>query len=111
MIDPDEMPKEELIKSLKQDFQESGSDLILVPTTNLHPGFTQEWLDKCNFKVNEMDWINWPDYQGRSWPINSLERRTFVVPSANASVGARSQSRTDRCIYRHGGSRGAVSGL
>ena len=65
VIDPDEMPKEKLIKSLKQAIQESGSDLILIPRMNLHPGFTQEWLDKCNFKVNEMDWINWPDYQGR----------------------------------------------
>ena len=27
---------------------------------------TQEFLHKCKqFKVNEMGWINWPDFQGR----------------------------------------------
>ena len=37
----------------------------MVPRINIHPGFTQEWLDKHKFRTNEVDWINWPDYQGR----------------------------------------------
>jgi len=44
---------------------DSGAELIMVPRINIHPGFTQEWLEKCKFKTNEVDWINWPDYQGR----------------------------------------------
>ena len=61
IIDPDEMPKEKLIKNIKKIIVDSGADLITVPRINLHPGFTQEWLDKCNFRTNEVDWINWPD--------------------------------------------------
>lgn len=65
VIDPDEMPKEKLIKNIKSTIHESGADLLAVPRINIHPGCTQEWLDKHKFSVNEMDWINWPDYQGR----------------------------------------------
>jgi hypothetical protein len=64
-IDPDEMPQELLIKNLKEIIKETKADLIYVPRINIHPGSTQEWLDKCNFKVNDMGWINWPDMQGR----------------------------------------------
>jgi len=62
IIDPDEMPKEKLLKGLKGAIKDSGAELLLVPRINLHPGFTQEWLDKYKFRVNELDWINWPDY-------------------------------------------------
>lgn len=65
VVDADEMPKEKLIKNIKSMIGESGSDLIMVPRINIHPGATEEWLKKCNFKVNEFEWINWPDYQGR----------------------------------------------
>ena len=56
IIDPDEMPKEKLLKGLKGAIKDSGAELLLVPRINLHPGFTQEWLNKCKFKVNEFDW-------------------------------------------------------
>ena len=65
VIDPDEMPKEKLIRNVKKMLDDSNADLVLVPRINIHPGFTQEWLEKCKFRTNELDWINWPDYQGR----------------------------------------------
>jgi hypothetical protein len=65
VIDADEMPQEKLIKSLKNIIQESDAELIYIPRINLVPGFTQEWLNKFKFKINEIGWINWPDYQGR----------------------------------------------
>ena len=65
VVDADEMPKEKLIIGLKDAIRESGADMIAIPRVNIHPGFTKEWLDKYKFNVNEMDWINWPDYQGR----------------------------------------------
>ena len=65
VVDPDEMPKEKLIKILKQMIQDSNADLIAIPRINIHPGCTQEWLNKHKFHTNEMDWINWPDYGGR----------------------------------------------
>lgn len=73
-IDPDEMPQEILIKNLKKIIKDSKAELIYVPRINIHPGSTQEWLDKCNFKVNEMGWINWPDMQGRIF-INRPDMR------------------------------------
>jgi len=65
VIDADEMPKEKLIKNIKPTIEKSKAELIMVPRINIHPGATEEWLKKCNFKVNEFEWINWPDYQGR----------------------------------------------
>ena len=59
------MPKENLIVNLKKMINDSGAELIMVPRINIHPGLTQEWLEKYKFKTNELDWINWPDYQGR----------------------------------------------
>jgi hypothetical protein len=54
-----------VIKCIKKTIKDSGADLIMIPRINIHPGFTQEFLEKCTFKTNELDWINWPDYQGR----------------------------------------------
>ena len=65
MIDPDEMPKENLIVNIKKMIHDLGAELIMVPRINICPGFTQEWLEKCKFITNDLDWINWPDYQGR----------------------------------------------
>ena len=65
VIDADEMPKELLISDNKDTIKESGADMIIIPRINIHPGSTREWLNKHDFKVNEMDWINWPDYQPR----------------------------------------------
>lgn len=65
IIDPDEMPKENLITNIKKIINDSGAELVIVPRINLHPGFTNEWLKKCNFRTNELDWINWPDYISR----------------------------------------------
>lgn len=64
-IDADEIPQETLIRNVKSIIRESGADLVFVPRINICPGYTQKWLDKHSFKVNNMGWINWPDYQGR----------------------------------------------
>ena len=65
MIDPDEMPKENLIVNIKKMIHDLGAELIMVPRINICPGFTQEWLEKCKYITNDLDWINWPDYQCR----------------------------------------------
>ena len=59
------MPQEVLIKNIKKILEETDADLIWLPRINIHPGSTEEWLEKCKFKVNDMGWINWPDYTGR----------------------------------------------
>ena len=62
VIDPDEMPQEFLIKKIKDIIKDTKCDLVVVPRINIHPGATEEWLQKCNFQTNEVGWINWPDY-------------------------------------------------
>lgn len=65
VIDADEMPQEKLIKNIRKIIQESDSELIYVPRINIQPGSTQEWLDTCKFRTNELGWVNWPDYSPR----------------------------------------------
>lgn len=64
-IDADEMPEELLIKNVKKIIQDSGAEIIAVPRINIHPGATQEFIEKSNFTVNDMGFINWPDFQMR----------------------------------------------
>jgi hypothetical protein len=64
-IDPDEMPTEVLIKNIKKIIEETKTDLLYIPRVNICAGFTQEWIEKCKFTLNDMGWINWPDTQGR----------------------------------------------
>ena len=62
IIDPDEMPKEKLIKNVKNILEDTKADLLVVPRINISHGFTEEWIKSRNFTLNELDWINWPDY-------------------------------------------------
>lgn len=65
-IDADEIPQEGLMKFVNENINSEGDfDVIYVPRMNLCPGWTQEFIKKHKFQVNEMGLINWPDYQGR----------------------------------------------
>lgn len=65
-LDADEMPQELLIKNIKRIISTTKCEIIYIPRINIHPGMTQEFLHTCKqFKVNEVGWINWPDFQGR----------------------------------------------
>jgi hypothetical protein len=72
VIDADEMPRETLIKNIKQIIIDTSAELLYIPRINICPGYTQKWLDKHSFKVNEVGWINWPDYQGRVYKNNGI---------------------------------------
>jgi hypothetical protein len=72
VIDADEMPRETLIKNIKQMITDTSAELLYIPRINICPGYTQKWLDKHSFKVNEVGWINWPDYQGRVYKNNGI---------------------------------------
>jgi hypothetical protein len=65
IIDPDEMPKEKLIKGIKGVINETNVDLIKVPRINICLGATDTWYKDHGFTVNECDWVNWPDYIDR----------------------------------------------
>lgn len=64
-IDADEMPQESLIKMVKNIIKETKADIISVPRINIHPDITQDEAISFGFNVNEVGFINWPDYQSR----------------------------------------------
>lgn len=64
-IDADEMPQEMLIKNIKRIIEDTKAELISIPRINIHPGITGQDAIDFGFHVNEMGFINWPDYQTR----------------------------------------------
>lgn len=62
-IDADEIPQEGLIRIIEE--LNEKFDVIYVPRINICPGYTEEFIQKHGFQINDAGWINWPDYQGR----------------------------------------------
>lgn len=86
-IDADEMPQEALITQLKSVIKTNGAHTVAVPRINIQPGFTQKWLDKCKFTVNECGWINWPDYSVRVFKNDTSIRYTKSLHETISSNG------------------------
>ena len=80
VLDADEIPQENLVKNIKT----IESDILYIPRINIIPGYTDDWCTRMNFRVNDVGWINWPDYQGRffrndgkiKWSLGLHERLT-----------------------------------
>ena len=66
VIDADEMPQEALLTNIKT----FDGDIMYIPRINICQGYTAKWLDGHKFNLNEMGWINYPDYQGRYYKNN-----------------------------------------
>jgi glycosyltransferase involved in cell wall biosynthesis len=65
-IDADEYPHEILLLQLKQIIEmNEGVDLIWIPRVNTVEGMEAEHIQKWGWRVNEKDWVNYPDYQAR----------------------------------------------
>lgn len=64
-IDADEIPHEVLVDYLPQLLIDNPVDIIFVPRINTVQGLTQEHIDKWKWKVNDIGWVNFPDYQTR----------------------------------------------
>ena len=65
-IDADEYPHEILLQQLKQIIEmNDGVDLIWIPRVNTVDGMEAEHIQKWGWRVNEKDWVNYPDYQAR----------------------------------------------
>lgn len=68
-IDADEIPQETLIKAVEE-LDVDDFDVLYIPRINICPGYTDEFIKTHKFNVNEIGWINWPDFQGRIYPRN-----------------------------------------
>ena len=65
-IDADELPHESLIVNLKEILKVNPTiELLLVPRVNTVEGITEQHINKWNWRINEKNWVNWPDYQTR----------------------------------------------
>lgn len=64
-IDADEIPQEKLIKRAEEYARSGLYDVVFVPRINICPGYTEDFIKKHKFHVNNLGWINWPDFQGR----------------------------------------------
>ena len=64
-IDADEIPQEKLMSAVYDIALKGEASVVYVPRINICPGYTERFLKRWNFNVNEAGWINWPDYQGR----------------------------------------------
>ena len=67
-IDADELPNKWLMKNIKDILEANPTiDLYWVPRVNTVDGLTVQHVREWGWNVNEKDWVNWPDYQGRIW--------------------------------------------
>jgi hypothetical protein len=74
-IDADEMPNELLIENLPEILvANSNVDAISVPRWNTVDGLTKEFVEKYNWKVDQYERVNWPDYQWRIYKNNQSIR-------------------------------------
>jgi len=64
-IDADEYPNEILIQQLKQILEINDVDLIWIPRVNTVERMTFHHIQKWGWRVNESNWVNYPDYQAR----------------------------------------------
>ena len=64
-IDADEEPSEILLERLKQILTVNEVDIIFVPRVNTVKGLTDSHVQQWGWNVNDMGWVNWPDYQTR----------------------------------------------
>lgn len=64
-FDADEFVGVETINSWKNILTQSNNDLLYVPRINIVSDYTQQDVEQYDWKINERDWINWPDYQPR----------------------------------------------
>lgn len=70
-IDADEIPSVETVANLHNILESNCDvDLFLVPRINIVQGLTEDHIEKWNWNLNEIGWVNWPDYQYRIFKNN-----------------------------------------
>ena len=67
-IDADEIPHKDLIEYLPEIILSNPeNEVIRVPRVNTVYGLTEEYEKKWGWRVNDVGWVNWPDFQWRIW--------------------------------------------
>jgi hypothetical protein len=63
-IDADELPTTKLVDLLPHIIQQN-VDIVLVPRSNTVKGLTDEHIKKWGWSIDNLNRVNWPDYQWR----------------------------------------------
>ena len=67
-IDADEIPHIDLIEYLPEIILSNPeNEVIRVPRVNTVHGLTEEYERQWGWVVNDLGWVNWPDFQWRIW--------------------------------------------
>ena len=67
-IDADEIPHKTLIEYLPEIILSNPeNEVIRVPRVNTVYGLTEEYKRQWGWRVNDLGWVNWPDFQWRIW--------------------------------------------
>ena len=102
-LNSNEMPTENMIKSLKTVIMEKNCDAFYIPRINIHLGITEEdlHLDKT-LTMNEVGWINWPDFQGRVYKNNGriFMKNDKLIGSENALGFGSDPKLALTCIFK-----------
>lgn len=78
-IDADEYPTSFLIQNLKHILNANDADVFRVPRINLVSGIESHHVQQWNWQINELGWINFPDYQWRIYKNSPHIRWTRKV--------------------------------
>ena len=71
-IDADEIPHMDLIEYLPEIILSNpDNDVIRVPRVNTVHGLTEEYVRQWGWRVNNKNWVNWPDFQWRIYKNNT----------------------------------------
>jgi len=63
--DSDEIFPEYLLENIHLIIEQNNVEVLWLPRVNTVQGLTQEYINKWRWNVNELGYINWPDFQQR----------------------------------------------
>jgi len=66
-LDADEEVSQDQIHLIREiiELNQDKVEVLLVPRINIVEGLTEQHIQQWGWKVNENNWVNWPDYQFR----------------------------------------------
>ena len=101
-IDADEMVDNYLFAALPQVLEHNEVDVIMVPRINTVEGLTPEHVSKWRWRLDENNWINFPDYQWRIYRnIESIRWKNRVHETLDGYKTLSHLPRTPEWCLKH----------
>jgi len=101
-IDADEMVDEYIIRLLPQVLEHNDVDVIMVPRINTVEGLTPQHVSKWRWRVDENNWVNFPDYQWRIYRnIESIRWKNRVHETLDGYKTLSHLPRTSEWCLKH----------